>query len=97
MPIVIELEFPWQYTKCHDPPKVKAIYQTRESNLNQRRINSVLTDFGVIRWYLNNRLNTVLRKNWVVKNRSLLELELYGRNIHISHKLNLNFRKNKFF
>jgi hypothetical protein len=71
-PIIVELEFNWRYTSSQDPPKLVGIFQTSEKDLTVRKFQEI-SSFGVVQWFLQNRLGTCLRKNWVVKNKVNLE------------------------
>jgi len=64
LPVIVEILFTWQYLNDRRmPPKVQAIYQSADKDFNARSIIDV-RDFG-LRWYLNNRLSDVFRRNWV--------------------------------
>lgn len=64
IPVIVEILFTWQYLNDRRmPPKVQAIYQSADKDLNARTIGDV-RDFGLA-WYLNNRLSDAFRRNWV--------------------------------
>lgn len=67
--IIVELEFCYNYLESTTEPKLTkySVYQSKEKDLSQSEIKVKNIDFGVIRWYLNNRLSTALRKFWLLK------------------------------
>lgn len=71
--IIIEIEFNYNYLESTTEPKLSkySVYQSKEKDLSQSEIKTKNLDFGVIRWYLNNRLSTALRKFWINKNKIL--------------------------
>eukprot|EP01090_Pellita_catalonica_P000924 TRINITY_DN1065_c0_g1_i1.p1 TRINITY_DN1065_c0_g1~~TRINITY_DN1065_c0_g1_i1.p1 ORF type:complete len:755 (-),score=117.75 TRINITY_DN1065_c0_g1_i1:16-2280(-) len=69
LPIIVELQFTWQYLNDGKmPPKVLRIVQSKDSDLNKKSMSHT-QDFG-LRWYLDNRLSDVLRRNWVTMYRN---------------------------
>lgn len=70
---------------AQDPPKVIGVFQTKE-DLTTRKFQETYA-FGVIPWFLQNRMNTCLRKNWVNKNsmdlsgNALLVIKMNGGSI----------------
>jgi Holliday junction resolvasome RuvABC DNA-binding subunit len=43
------------------------LYQSEDINLNASRLQDYETEFGVVQWFLETRLTSVLRKNWFNK------------------------------
>ena len=62
--VVAELHFSWQYLETSSPPTVMDIYTApvraiaADNTIAQRSI-------GALRWFLKNRIETALAKNWV--------------------------------
>jgi hypothetical protein len=50
-------------------------YQSKDSKLSESEIKDKFSDFGVLKWFLTNRLSTCLRKNWIKKKESLEKVE----------------------
>src|SRR5690606_17691109 len=68
--IIIELEFEWNYLDALKPAQLTkdGIFQSKDKDLNVSKLNDMVKDFGVLKWYLSNRLGTAMRRNWIHKN-----------------------------
>jgi hypothetical protein len=53
-------------------------YQSKDSKLSESQMKDIFSEFGVLKWFLTNRLSTCLRKNWIKKKELLEKVEKFS-------------------
>jgi hypothetical protein len=53
-------------------------YQSKDSKLSESQMKDIFSEFGVLKWFLTNRLSTCLRKNWIKKKELLQKVEKFS-------------------
>eukprot|EP01080_Neovahlkampfia_damariscottae_P002161 gene2161-2026_t len=69
--IVVELEFDVNYLDTSIAPRIakNGIYQTSDVDLSKPEIKDKKTQFGLLIWYLDNRISTILTQTWSNKSK----------------------------
>eukprot|EP01102_Stenamoeba_stenopodia_P006169 TRINITY_DN1698_c0_g2_i1.p1 TRINITY_DN1698_c0_g2~~TRINITY_DN1698_c0_g2_i1.p1 ORF type:complete len:979 (-),score=356.91 TRINITY_DN1698_c0_g2_i1:1765-4701(-) len=70
-PIILQLKFDPNYLMSAEIPSL-FLYQSSDDKLDTPTLTDYETEFGVIQWFLETRLTSVLRKNWFNKPKKYL-------------------------
>jgi len=80
--VVIQLKFDWDYIygQSDDIPTI-FVFQSSDNNLSKPILEDVETEFGIVQWFIETRLTTILRKNWFEKPKELNLLRRSSSNL----------------
>eukprot|EP00659_Diplonema_papillatum_P014075 gene14075-21544_t len=71
--LVLDYEWPMAHLDAVDMPVLRRVYATASADLNCKEHGARDESFGVVRWYLQDRLNTAMRLNWLLRHAARLE------------------------
>lgn len=73
-PVIIELKFDSHtYLRSAEPPAI-FIFQSDDPKLSHPALSDYETEFGIVQWFLETRMNKILRANWNRRPASFLEV-----------------------
>eukprot|EP01064_Diplonema_japonicum_P015964 TRINITY_DN24006_c0_g1_i1.p1 TRINITY_DN24006_c0_g1~~TRINITY_DN24006_c0_g1_i1.p1 ORF type:complete len:785 (+),score=125.64 TRINITY_DN24006_c0_g1_i1:66-2357(+) len=76
--LVVELSWAWSFFDASEVPSIKNIFLTTDKTLDQETISDKDDGFGVVKWYLQNRLEQALRLNWLTRKEERKRSEQIG-------------------